>query len=93
MSKPFVSKTHREEHIQLQPKGGLMLQKITKVMEIQPIVFFMIPLKEVIIAPVRLMFIDLQKFPLILLINALLKAYHLLETTGDFLITDHLVEF
>ena len=84
MSKLSAFKTHREGHIQLQLKGGLMLQKTTKVMEILLIAFFTIPSKEEIIAPVRLMFIDLQRFPQILLISALLKGYHLLETMGDF---------
>ena len=93
MSKLSAFRTHPEEHIPLQLKEELMLQRITKAMVIQPIVYFTIPLKVVITGPVKQMFIDLQRFPRILLINALLKVFHLLETMGDYLITDHLEEF
>ena len=55
-----------------------MPQRITKVMGILFIDFFMIRLKEAITGQGRLMFIDSQKYLQILLTNVLLKEYHLL---------------
>ena len=55
-----------------------MLQRITKVMGILFIDFFMIRLKEAITGLGRLMFIGSQKYLQILLTNVLLKEYHLL---------------
>ena len=84
MLKPFVFKTHPGELILLQRKVELTLLKIIKVMVIRFTGYFMTLSKVAITDQERLMFTDWQKSHQVLLINVLLKEFHLRESMEVF---------